>query len=209
MADELDREAFLRAVERVLDRLESSAEELSRLDAAMGDGDMGVTITLGCRAVRKALPEMGQQDLGTVVAKCAMAFNGAAPSTLGALFAVGGMRAGKEARGTTSVDLPLLTRMVRAAEAGIQERGGAKRGDKTLLDALGPAADALQDAEVKGATLREAVRSAAEAARAGAKATTEMAAKSGRGSWISERTVGHQDPGATAVTIMWEALAAP
>ena len=135
-----------------------------------------------------------------------MAFNGSAPSTIGALFAIGSMRAGKEAKGHQELDLTLLARMVRAAETAIMEKGKAQRGDKTLLDSLGPAADALDAAVVEGKSLAEGLASAVEAARVGVQATIEMKSKSGRGSWIAERTVGHQDPGATAILLMLEAL---
>ncbi len=204
--EELDRETFLAALNRVLDRLEQAADQLSSLDAAMGDGDMGVTVTLGCRAIRAALPGLRSQDLGTVVARSAMAFNSTAPSTLGALFAIGGMRAGKEARDAEAVNLSLLARMVRAAETGIMEKGKAQRGDKTLLDALGPAADALENAASQGDSLEAGVGAATAAAREGVERTVQLAARSGRGSWISERTVGHPDPGATAILVIWEAF---
>jgi dihydroxyacetone kinase-like protein len=206
MSEVLERNRFLQVTGHIIDCLEERAAELGRLDAAMGDGDMGVTVTLGCHAIRKALPALADQDIGAILTRSAMAFNGAAPSTLGALFAISGMRAGKEARGATTVDLPMLARMTRAGELGIRERGKAERGDKTLLDVLGPIADVLEDAASRGEPLLAAVEAAEAAARTGLEATIQMAAKSGRGSWISERTVGHPDPGATAVLIIWEAF---
>ncbi|MGE5618279.1 MAG: dihydroxyacetone kinase subunit L [Sphingomonadaceae bacterium] len=206
MGESLNRRQFLEMIGHVLDRLESSAEELNRLDAAVGDGDLGVTMTLGCRAVRNVLPGLSEQDLGTIVAKCGMAFNGAAPSTMGALLAIGAMRAGKEGRGAQELDVALLARMARAAETGIKEKGQAERGDKTLLDALGPSADSLESAARDGVPLAVAVRAATAAARAGVEATIPMKAKSGRAAWITERTAGQPDPGATVVRIIWEAF---
>jgi dihydroxyacetone kinase-like protein len=202
-----NKEQFLQLVNRILDKLEGSAEELNRLDAAVGDGDLGVTITLGCRAVRNALPSLAEQDLGTIVAKSGMAFNGAAPSTMGALMAIGAMRAGREAKGAQQMDLPLLVRMARAFELGIKEKGQAQRGDKTMLDALGPSADALEAAAAEGKGLREAVEAATAAARAGVEATIPLKAKSGRAAWITERTAGQPDPGATVIKLIWEAFA--
>lgn len=207
MSESLKREEFLQLMERILARLEDSADQLNRLDAAVGDGDLGITMTLGCRAVRDALPGLADQDLGTLVARSGMAFNSAAPSTMGALLAIGAMRAGKEAKGVQEIDLPLLARMTRAAEAGIKERGKAERGDKTLLDALGPSADALEEAASQGRSLREAVVAATAAARAGVEATIPLKAKSGRAAWITERTAGQPDPGATVLQLIWEAFA--
>jgi len=206
MVDSLTKERFLQALERVLERLEGSADYLSGLDAAMGDGDFGISMTLGSRGVRQVMGDLAGQDIGGMVARAGMAFNGAAPSTIGALFAIGSMRGGKEAKGHQELDLPLLARMARAAETAIMEKGKAQRGDKTLLDSLGPAADALEAAAAEGRGLAEGLASAVEAARAGVRATIEMKSKSGRGSWIAERTVGHQDPGATAILLMLEAL---
>jgi dihydroxyacetone kinase-like protein len=204
----LSRQELLVAFERVLDCLAGAADEFNRLDSAVGDGDLGITMTLGCRAVRKQLPELasGSEDIGSIVAKSGMAFNRAASSTIGALFAIGAMRAGKEARDAYQLDLPLLARMVRAAEAGIMERGQAHRGDKTLLDALGPSADALDAAVNEGRTLLEAAEAAAQAAREGLAATIPMRAKSGRSAWIPERSVGQPDPGATVILQIWEAF---
>jgi phosphoenolpyruvate---glycerone phosphotransferase subunit DhaL len=206
MRNRLSKQEFLQAWERVMDRLEGASDELNRLDAAAGDGDLGVTISIGCRAVRKGLPELAGQDIGTIVARSGMVFNNAASSTFGALFAIGAMRAGREARAAEEVDLGLLARMVRAAEAGIKEKGKAERGDRTLLDALGPSGDALAAALADGKGLLDAVESAVDAARAGVESTKQMKAKSGRAAWIAERSAGQQDPGATVILFMWEAM---
>jgi len=205
--DSLDVKQFVQMMEQVLDSLVASAEELNRLDAAVGDGDLGITMTLGSKAVRGGLPALEGQDIGAILAKSGMAFNTAAPSTMGALIAIGAMRAGKEAKGTPRLDLPLLAKMARAAEQGIMEKGGAQRGDKTLLDALGPAADSLEASSGAGKTLKDAVADSLAAARAGVEATIPLKAKSGRAAWITERTAGQPDPGATVIVRIWEAMA--
>jgi len=205
--DSLDVKQFVQMMEQVLDSLVASAEELNRLDAAVGDGDLGITMTLGSKAVRGGLPALEGQDIGAILAKSGMAFNTAAPSTMGALIAIGAMRAGKEAKGTPRLDLPLLAKMARAAKQGIMEKGGAQRGDKTLLDALGPAADSLEASAGAGKTLKDAVADSLAAARAGVEATIPLKAKSGRAAWITERTAGQPDPGATVIVRIWEAMA--
>lgn len=206
MSESVSREELLTALEHAAGQLGKAADELNRLDSAVGDGDMGVTITLGCRAVQNVLPELADQDIGTIIAKCGMAFNRAGPSTLGALLAIGAMRAGKEARGTQELTPAMLVSMLRVAQAGIVEKGKAQPGDKTMLDALGPSINALEMGLSEAKTLREAARAAVEAARAGVEATIAMKARSGRAAWITERTLGHPDPGAVVVLRAWEAF---
>jgi phosphoenolpyruvate---glycerone phosphotransferase subunit DhaL len=206
VSETISRERVIRSLGEMLDRLEESVEEFNRLDSAVGDGDMGVTITLGCRAVRKALAGLEGQDVGAIVAKSGMAFNGAAPSTLGALTAIAAMRAGREAKGVEELSPSLLVKMLRGAQAAILEKGKAQLGDKTLLDALVPSIDALEAGLAEGKPLQEAAGDGVRAAREGVEATVSMKAKSGRAAWITERTLGHADPGAMVVLRMWESF---
>jgi dihydroxyacetone kinase-like protein len=114
------------------------------------------------------------------------------------------MRAGKEAKGKHEIGLDDLVKMVEAARIGIQERGKAQLGDKTVLDALVPTVAALKAAAADGLPLGEALAKSLAAAEEGLKATIPMKSKIGRASWIADRTVGHQDPGATSFYLMWK-----
>jgi dihydroxyacetone kinase-like protein len=194
---------------RMAASLAAHADMLNTLDAAIGDGDLGVTMRLGCQAVLDELAGLADADVATICTRSGLTFNRAAASTMGALIATAGMRAGKEAKGATEVDLALLARMVAAAEAGIRERGKAQRGDKTLLAALIPASDALQRAASEGLSFHKAGASVLEAAKEGRDATIPMRAKVGRANWVGERTVGQPDAGATALVIALTALVAP
>jgi len=189
---------------KMADDLEAAKDQLNELDAAVGDGDQGVTMTIGFRAVREALPGLRGQDVGTIVSRVGMAFNGKAASTIGALFATGCMRAGKEARGKQEVNLAELARMVEAALAGIKERGKAEVGDKTVLETLVPLSEALSAAAAEGLPLDAALRRSLAAAEEGMKSTIPLRSKIGRASWLADRTVGHQDPGATSFYLMWK-----
>jgi dihydroxyacetone kinase-like protein len=184
------------------------ADELNRLDAAIGDGDMGVTVRTGAQAVLDTLGSSPDVDLAALLSRAGMAFNRAAASTTGALVATAGMRAGKVAKdeNAVAIDLPLLARMVAAAEVGMRERGKARRGDKTLLDALIPASEALTQAANDGVDMREAGQRALTAAQHGCEETVAMRGRIGRAGWIGERTIGQPDPGATAVVIVLQAL---
>jgi phosphoenolpyruvate---glycerone phosphotransferase subunit DhaL len=182
--------------------MEAQKDYLCELDGAMGDGDQGVTMAIGFGAIVAALPALADQDIGTIVTKSGLAFNGTAASTIGALLATACLRAGKEVKGKTAIGLADLAAMSEAALAGIQERGKAQLGDKTVLDALSPAAAALRAAAAAGTALEAALAQALAAAEAGVQATIPLKAQVGRAAWIAERSVGHPDPGATSFTLM-------
>ncbi|HEX5416377.1 MAG TPA: dihydroxyacetone kinase subunit DhaL [Chloroflexota bacterium] len=204
MRTSITAEDFLAIFQKMADDLEATKDQLNELDAAVGDGDQGVTMTIGFRAVREALPGLRGQDVGTIVSRVGMAFNGKAASTIGALFATGCMRAGKEARGKPEVNLAELARMVEAGLVGIKERGKAEVGDKTVLETLVPLSQALSAAAADGLPLDAALRRSLAAAEEGMKSTIPLRSKIGRASWLADRTVGHQDPGATSFYLMWK-----
>jgi dihydroxyacetone kinase-like protein len=195
---------LLAAVRKMADDLEAQKDYLCQLDAAVGDGDQGVTMAIGFRAVRNALPGLEGQDIGTLVTKCGLTFNGTAASTIGALIATACMRAGREAKGLQEIGLPQLHAMAAAAEAGIRERGKAQPGDKTVLDMLAPTVESLRRSAAEGVPLPEALRRSLEAAKGGVEATIPMTSKIGRAAWLADRTAGHQDPGATSFYLMWK-----
>ena len=147
MPDSIDETALRAAVARIAARMPAWVDELNRLDAATGDGDLGVTMGKGAAALQAHLAaQPAASDLGSLLIALGMAFNRAAPSTMGTLLATALMRAGKEARGLAALDGAALARMLRAADAGVQERGKASLGDKTVVDALHPAAEAFAQA---------------------------------------------------------------
>ncbi|HSB73878.1 MAG TPA: dihydroxyacetone kinase subunit DhaL [Candidatus Methylomirabilis sp.] len=192
-------------LDKVATDMEGRKDELCALDAAIGDGDQGVTMAIGFRAIRKGLLALRDQDIGTIVTKSGLTFNGAAASTIGALFATACLRAGREVKGRQEVGLAEVAQMLEAALLGIQERGKAQLGDKTVLDALAPAVEAARAAARAGAPLMDGLRQAVAAAEAGLKSTIPMKSKIGRAAWIADRTVGHQDPGATSFYLMFKA----
>jgi phosphoenolpyruvate---glycerone phosphotransferase subunit DhaL len=196
----------LAALHRMADNLEGAKDFLCQLDAAVGDGDQGVTMAIGFRAVRNGLAALQGQDIGTIITKSGLTFNGAAASTIGALLATACMRAGREAKGRQEIGLAELAKMAEAAQAGIQERGKAQIGDKTVLEMLVPTVQALRTAADQGASLEEALRRSLLAAEEGVKATIPLKSKIGRAAWLADRTVGHQDPGATSFCLMWKSV---
>ena len=186
--------------------LEAAKDTLIELDSAVGDGDLGITVARGCRALREGLDENGL-DVGRILMKAGMDFSNAAPSTMGALLGAAFMAAGKALQGQSELSLQDIARAVEAAEDRIREKGKAQPGDKTMLDALVPARVALEEAAEQEDDLVVAFQKARDAAEAGMLSTVNMKAAFGRARWLGERTIGHQDPGATMVVLMATSLA--
>jgi dihydroxyacetone kinase len=190
--------------------VEEARDDLGRLDAAAGDGDLGLTMTAAATAAA-ALASGGELDskpAAEALRSLGMAIARAAPSTSGTLMSRGLLQASREA-GSRLDDQPvdMAAALVRAGIAGIQKAGKAQPGDRTLLDALVPMADALDNSARSGDSLAEATASASAAARAGAEATAQMEATIGRASWIPERAKGNIDGGAYAVAVIAAAIA--
>ena len=194
--------AFTDAVEAVAAALEANSRRFEELDSVAGDGDLGITagnIAKGLRAGAAGATGDLKADLmliGREIAKNA-------PSTFGTLFATGFIRA-SAAVTPDSDSLANMQSAVSAAYEGIAARGKAALGERTLLDALHPASEALNN----GSDISSALNAAAVAARAGVTATASMAPKHGRAGWIGERAKGNEDAGATVVAVAFEALKA-
>jgi phosphoenolpyruvate---glycerone phosphotransferase subunit DhaL len=189
------------AMGRVAAALDAQHEYLTDLDAAMGDGDLGITVCKIAMALTDyAAAGAPTEDLGKYIAALGMAINKVAPSTLGTILATGLLRAGKEARGISQLDAARLATMLTAANAGIQEKGGARPGDKTVVDALNPAAEAFAAAVAANESLPSAGEKMLAAAEAGRDSVTAQRSKIGRASWVGERTEGRVDPGCAANT---------
>lgn len=207
MTDTFGGDAVAAALGRAAARLRELREWLTELDAAMGDGDMGINLAKGAAGLEAYLEEHAPEgDLGRFLFGAGMAFNRAAPSTLGTLLATGLMRAGKECQGFDQLDARLLTKMLVAADEGIQERGKAKPGDKTVVDALHPAAEAFAAAIERGEDLTAASHKMLEAGREGRDAVIPLQSQVGRASWVGERTRNQPDPGTVALVQVMESV---
>ena len=180
--------------------------ELTRLDQAVGDGDLGVSLARGARAVELELKDYPLADAAATLRALAATVRRALGGTSGPLYAVALLRAAGVFERERDPSLARLADALRAACEGIAEVGGAARGDCTMLDALIPAADALEAAARSEATLAEALRCCIEAAEEGHAATVSLVPRRGRSSYLGERAVGHPDPGARAVVVWLRAL---
>jgi dihydroxyacetone kinase-like protein len=177
---------------------EKHVQEIRNLDAEIGDGDLGVTVQKGFTAMAGVLAE-SSTDASKALKQAGMSFNEANPSTFGALFGTGLRKAGVSLKDAGQVGVRELADMYSAAAEGIMKLGKAGKGDKTLLDALIPAAESLKKSAEEGSPLLGAVQRAAATAEEGMKGTVGMISKQGRARSFGERTMGVQDPGATVI----------
>ena len=204
-------EALRAAILAACDAVEGAREALCALDASTGDGDHGVTMTIGARGVRRQLDGVATDDPAGLVRAAALGMGGAGgaigPIYGRGLLAVAATLAADEAEAADPAgDVAILARCAAAAEAAVVALGHAGPGDKTLLDALGPTAAALAEADRAGDSLGAALVAARAAARAGAEATTGMVATVGRSARFGERSRGTPDPGATSFALIVDAL---
>jgi dihydroxyacetone kinase-like protein len=204
---QFEAEQLVPAIERAADQMIEMRDTLNRLDAALGDGDTGITASKCGAGVKEYLSQnQPEGSLGKYLINMGMAVNRAASSSLGTLIATALMRAGKEAQDLSSLDGPAIARMLTAADVGIQERGKAKPGDKTIVDALHPAADAFSAAVQADVGLEDAAQQMLDAARKGRDSVIASRSKIGRAAWVGERTENQPDPGTVLLVAIIEAV---
>ncbi len=180
---------------RSLTILIESSDELRDLDQALGDGDLGITIAAGSRAVIASLEELPEDTTPTEIARtCAKAFANANPSTMAALVAGALLSGSRVWEGETDIGVEEAARFTKAAADSIAQRGKTEVGDKTILDGIAAASDALASATDPS----EAMEAAKLAATRAVRDTTSLQSRRGRASWLQERSIGLPDPGATA-----------
>jgi dihydroxyacetone kinase-like protein len=207
MSEIVTSEAVVAAVMRVGKALVESEDYLTALDQQMGDGDLGITLSkIGGALVEFAGATPVDGDIGKWLGKAGMAANKAGSSSFGTLLATAFMRGGKVVAGKAELTPADMAAMFSAADVGVQERGKAQLGDKTVVDALHPAALAFAAAVEAGDPLPAAAATALRAAEAGRDSVTPLRSKIGRASWVGERTEGKVDAGCEALVVMLNAL---
>lgn len=194
-----------RVLEFVTTRLEADAEEFRSLDAAVGDGDLGVTVAKGAAAVRGTVADQPDDtSVADVMAAAAKAFATANPSTFSALVAAG-LRSAAQAVGEDPVGVAGAAAAARAFLDTVADKGKAQPGDKTMLDAVQPSVEALEAQTDAGATGAASLEAAVAAARQGVEESAGLVSRKGRARWVGERTRGHPDPGGTVYLRFLEA----
>lgn len=200
--------------DKILDWIRASSKVLAenrdyliQLDAAIGDADHGANMDRGFKAVMLKMPEISDKDIGTIFKTVGMTLISTVGGAGGPLYGTFFLQAGIKTAGKMELSLEEWTATLESAVNGVIMRGKAEPGDKTMIDALAPALNALKESVDKSEPLAQAVRESAEAARLGMEATTPLVAKKGRASYLGERSAGHQDPGATSSFLILNAAA--
>ena len=205
MAENVTTAVLEEWVRRFAHLVAENRDQLTELDAAIGDADHGSNMDRGMKAAVAALDASPPATPGALLSKVGMTLVSTVGGASGPLFGTLFLRIGSTLGDAETVSAPELAAALRAGLGGVVDRGKAGPDDKTMYDALAPAVDALDVALTEGADLAAALKHARDAAAAGRDATTPMLARKGRASYLGERSVGHQDPGATTVALLVEA----
>ena len=203
----LDTKQMAAIVEGMAKKTEAEKEYLTELDNEIGDGDHGINLARGFEAVEKKLPSLAGGDIGALLKGVGMQLVSTVGGASGPLYGTAFMKAGMACKGLTEIDGPAFVKAMEAAVDGIKMRGKATEGEKTMLDALCPALKFMQDDVAAGKSLKEALQDAAQAAEKGVEYTKTIIATKGRASYLGERSLGHQDPGATSSLYLLQVLA--
>jgi len=200
------KEQLLRLLEAVGKKLIAAEKTLTDLDAAIGDGDCGVSLKKGWQLILDRLPSLKQQTMGSILNQVAMVIMSSVGGVSGAIYATAFMRAGKKVGAKDSLTLGEVHEVLNSALEGIKERGeGTKIGDKTLVDALEPALQAFGQALCNGDPADRVLEKALAAGRKGSDSTIPLVARKGRASYLGERSAGHRDPGSYVICLIFEA----
>ncbi|MCD6552617.1 MAG: dihydroxyacetone kinase subunit L [Anaerolineae bacterium] len=197
----------LACLRKMADVIHENKEYLTELDSAIGDADHGINMDRGFQSVLKKLPSVEDKDAGTILKTAGMALVSSVGGAGGPLYGTAFMQAGMAVAGKYELEAEDILAALEAALKGVVMRGKANLGDKTMVDAITPAVAAMREALRNGAGTAEALEQATAAAEKGMKDTIPMLAKKGRASYLGERSIGHQDPGATSSYLLIRTIA--
>ena len=204
----ISREAVLDWITALAGAIAAERDQLTQLDAAIGDADHGANMDRGFQAVLGKLPGVADKDISAILKTVGMTLVSTVGGAGGPLYGTLFLQMGSATAGKPELTLADWATALQAGVDGVVMRGKAQPGDKTMVDALVPALAALQAAAAEGAGLEEALRRSAAAAREGMLATVPLVARKGRASYLGERSAGHQDPGATSAHLLLATAAA-
>jgi dihydroxyacetone kinase-like protein len=197
----------LDCLQKMANVMEKNKEYLTELDAAIGDADHGINMHRGFQAVLKKLPDVKDRDAGNILKTVGMVLVSSVGGAGGPLYGTAFIQAGMAVAGKYELGAEDILAALDAALKGVVMRGRANLGDKTMVDAITPAVDAMRDALSTNASLTNALEQATAAAEQGMKDTIPMLAKKGRASYLGERSIDHQDPGATSSYLLIRTMA--
>jgi phosphoenolpyruvate---glycerone phosphotransferase subunit DhaL len=207
VSENVSTAVFERWVRRFAQLVDENRDHLTELDAAIGDADHGSNMDRGMKAAVDTIETDPQATGGALLTKVGLTLVSTVGGASGPLFGTLFMRMGGSLGDTGTPSADDVAAALRAGLGGVVDRGKAGPGDKTMYDALAPGLDALDASLGEHESLATALKVAWDASVAGRDATTPMLARKGRASYLGERSVGHQDPGATSVALLFQAAA--
>ena len=202
----LEKKQVFDAVSIMAATIIENRDYLNELDGAIGDADFGTSISGGFLAVQEILPTLEGLETGPMLSKVGMTLVSKVGGASGPIYGTIFMKAGQAVGAKTELTTSDIAVMLEAAINGVKARGKAEPGEKTIVDALQPAAEAFRKAADEGCPLEKCGLQAAAAARAGAENTKNMIATKGRAHYVGDRSLGHKDAGATSIALLFEAI---
>ncbi|WP_024346810.1 dihydroxyacetone kinase subunit L [Lacrimispora indolis] len=203
----MDAQGLARAIGRISRKIEENKDYLVKLDQQNGDGDLGISMNDGFKAVCMIMELSEEKDLGKLLMKAGNAFNEAAPSSLGTILSFGFMGMARSLKGTIDATPQQIADALHAGVDKIMEKAGSRPGERTILDSLYPAVETLgKKLEEENGDLYKAMKEAARIAAVGAEATKQMKPVHGRAAYYGEKSLGYLDGGAVVGKLIFEAL---
>ncbi|BAY33788.1 dihydroxyacetone kinase subunit L [Nostoc carneum NIES-2107] len=202
----VSKEQILQWLQAFAREIEQNKAYLTELDAAIGDADHGINMDRGFKKVVSQLPTVADKDIGSILKAVSMTLISSVGGASGPLYGTWFLRASTDVGQKQELNEQDLLVLLQAGLNGVLQRGKAQLGDKTMVDILSPAVTAFAQAVGEGGDTVTALQQAVAAAEQGLQATTPMLAKKGRASYLGERSIGHQDPGATSAYLMLKCL---
>ena len=202
----VSRDQIVQWIEKIAIAMAENKDYLTQLDSPIGDADHGINMDRGFRKVMEKLPTVTDKDVGNILKTTGMTLISSVGGASGPLYGTFFMRGGMAVADKEELTIEDLGDMLQGAVDGVVQRGRAQLGDKTMVDALSPAVKTYQNSAAKGGSLLDSLRLAVSAAEQGMKDTIPLQARKGRASYLGERSIGHQDPGATSSYLILNAL---
>lgn len=203
----MNTEKLIATIHKVAAKIEEEKGFLTELDNVIGDGDHGINLARGFGEVEKKLDTLADKEPGDVLKTVGMTLVSTVGGASGPLYGTGFMKLGTALKGKTEIDVPGFLEGLQLAIEGIMQRGRSTKGEKTMLDAMIPAKEAMEAKWAESSDAKAAFATGVAAAWEGVEFTKTIAATKGRASYVGERSIGHQDPGATSFTMVLEIAA--
>lgn len=207
MSDSLSRAQIVDWLNRCADVFTRESDFLTNLDKEIGDADHGLNMHRGFQKVAEKLPAIADKDIGFILKNTGMTLLSSVGGASGPLFGTFFMRAAQPTQAHQTLTLEELCQMMHEGAEGVASRGKAEPGDKTMCDVWGPVVESLRQSQAQNVSVQAALEAASHCAEGAVHSTITMQARKGRASYLGKRSIGHQDPGATSVMFMIQALA--